>query len=65
MGGGKEKGGGGGGMKKQVCNIDIEHVQHTERINVHRVSSINSMYSRSYGQHKIRGKIAIMGHITG
>ena len=46
---------------KHVFDIDIEH----EKINVHRVSSINSMYSRSYNQHKIRGNIAIMGHIPG
>ena len=53
------------GVVKHVGDMEIEHVQHTERINVHRVSSINWMYSRSYSQHKIRGKIAILGHITG
>ena len=70
-GGGRVRIGGEGekqvvmGVVKHVGDRDIEHVQHNERINVHRVSSINSIYSRSYGQHKIRGKIAILGHITG
>ena len=62
-GGYKREVGGGGGH--DVFDIGIEHVQHTERINVHRVLANNSMYSRSYSQHKIRGKIAIMGHMTG
>ena len=53
------------GVVKHVGDMDIEHVQHTERINVHRVSSINSMYSRSYGRNKIKVKKAIMDPISG
>ena len=36
--------------------MDIQHVQHTERITMHRVSSMNSMYLRKYGHVKMRVK---------
>ena len=44
--------------------MDKSNVMHIERINVHRVLSINSMYSRSYNlnQHKVNGNI--LGVIT-
>ena len=41
--------------EKFDCNIDIKHGKHTERITMHRVLSINSMFSRRYNHIKIRG----------
>ena len=39
---------------KSVCEMVKSNVKHIERINMHRVLSINSMYSRSYSQNKTR-----------
>ena len=48
--------GGGGGRGECVGKVDESNVMHIERINVHRVLSINSMYSsmysRSYSQNQ-------------
>ena len=35
--------------KKSENNIDINYLQYTEKITTHRVSSKNSMFSKSYG----------------
>ena len=43
--------------------MDTKDVNHNERINIHRVSSINSMYSKRNCHVKIRTKIANRGHI--
>ena len=50
--------------QKRAGDMDIQHVKHTERINMHRVSSMNSMYSKSYGHIKMKVKTDIMGQVS-
>ena len=67
--------GGGEGVKKGIRSdggiysfFDIKqsiYVNHTDRINVHRVLSINSMYSRSDSQKRYMMKCHILGNNTG
>ena len=70
---GVNKGGGlqigvdiGGGVKKCICEMNKSNVnQHTERIKVHRVLSINSMYSRSDSQKQDMMIFHRLGHNIG
>jgi hypothetical protein len=48
---------------KKSENI-INILQYTERKNTHRVLSINSMFSKSYGHINMKVKKAMMGHIS-
>ena len=48
------------GWGQCVGDSGIKHLQHTERITVHRVSSINSMYSKSYGQKRNYGPYQLL-----
>ena len=60
---GKSKGGGGGGEKKVFLTL-TSNMSNTLRINMHQVSSINSMHSRSYHQDKIKGNNNIILRFT-
>ena len=49
-------------MKREMArktsenNVDINYLQYTEKITTHRVLSINSMYSKSYGHINMKVK---------
>ena len=48
-----------------ACENNQSQVMHIERFDVHRILSINSMYSRSYSQYQHVKKSHILGHDTG
>ena len=54
-----------GGGEQYVSEVVQSYVnQHIDRINVHRVLSINSMYSRSDSQNQNMMEFHIWGHNT-
>ena len=52
-------------VTKCVCNMDTSNVNHIDSISVHRVLSINSMYSRSDSQKQDMMILHTLGHNTG